>query len=921
MAPPSKKGKMGPPPTTSKVSNVSSVSTAPTPPSTLYRNGRQRGTLGAEAVLRSRLEHRSRAPSQSSTSSFGVPEIRTPTKSTITLESLSSGTPSAREASLKTASVSSTSSPGVPGIHTPAESVTTLRSSASEILGSQEVTGSTICLNPSQEWKGSHGDRHEVASRTTSVSSVGTSSCTHTRLLQQLRDLMEDNERLRTQNDVLQREAGRTALTDGEQERRLKQLAEEERTATVDAPRRSTAGLFKSVCSIDLLFLIDTTISMRPYIESAKSQVRSILDDINRVLLKQAKVRVAVVGYKDHSDNPSIQFLDFTKSTDQVRSFLDKLAATGGRDDPEDVLGGLQQALGATWKQHTRVVLHIADAPPHGRTLHDFADEYDSYPNPGSEPHGLTYRPILQRMLDARINYVLLRITNYTDRMALTFWEEYARAGSDCMLSEKNRYYSQACGIKNSDGTPNGGMVFREAELGLTFAALQRLVVEAVTTSVMSSTVRSLTAFGSIKRAPGGTSSQRVNYSGLGSIQENEELLRQPDVRLEKSSPHWGNLEWFEECLVVEGFSIDATITAGLNDGFALGTSMLDHMMESDTNMTVSVFGLNLCKRKTPFAKGALRLTSFARTEYSRSRYVVKEFKTDGDNEDDGSHNRSLAHLVEDMRSQALCKAFALEFNSLLADCPEHNIDFVVTSCFKCNGRRGSKGKCISIEPFLAGKFVKYNGNAGYANKEANLAHDPSNQAAQAFSHFSFERSRGRFLVCDLQGVGKTMTDPAVHTLDPYRFSLSQTNLGAEGFMFFFAYHECNHLCRRLSLRSSATMFMGDGMKMQFRDFWPSPGLGNRLYGDEAVVCCSNKLCGRILKRFQPVTSKLSSFPGHRWCDECLPQLDEFKVIRWCSPVGEQGHRFEVSGFFYESQGKRIPLRCPKHDKYTSAGI
>ncbi|KHE86082.1 hypothetical protein GE21DRAFT_1283426 [Neurospora crassa] len=869
---------MGPPPTTFKVSNVSnasSVSTAPTPSSTLYRNGRQRGTLGAEAVLRSRLEHRSRAPSQSSTSSFGVS-----------------------------------------GIHTPAESVATLRFSASETLGSREVTGSTICLNPSQEWKGSHGDRHEAASRTTSVSSVGTSSCTHTRLLQQLRDLSEDNERLRNANNILQREAGRAASTDEDDEGRLRHLTREERTATANARRRSTAGLFKSVCSIDLLFLIDTTMSMGPYIGSAKSQVRSILDDMNRVFLKQAEVRVAVVGYKDHSDNPSIQFLDFTKSTDQVRSFLDKLAATGGHDPPEDVLGGLQQALGATWKQHTRVVLHIADAPPHGRTLHDAADEYDDYPNPGSEPHGLTYQPILKRMLDTRINYVLLRIRKSTDRMALLFLKEYARAGSDCKLSEKNRYYREASGTKNNDSTPNGGLVFWEAELGLTFAALQRLVVEAVTTSVMSSTIRSLTASGSIERARGGTSSQRVDYSRLGSIQENEELpVRRPDVRLEKSSPQWGKLEWFDERLVVEGFSIDATVTVGLDDGFALGTSMLDRMMESDTNMPVSVFGLNLCKRRTPFAKGALRLASFACTECSRSRHVVKEFKTDGDDEDDGSGNRSLAHLVDDMRSQALCKAFALEFNSLLADCPEHNIDFVVTSCFKCNDRRGSQGKCMSIEPFLAGKFVKYNGNAGYANKEANLTHDPSNQAAQAFSHFTFERSRGRFLVCDLQGVGKTMTDPAIHTLDPYRFSLSQTNLGAEGFMFFFAYHECNHLCRRLQLRSSATMFMGDGKKMQFRDFWPSQRLGNRLYGGEAVICCSNKLCGRMLNRSQAATSKHSSFPGYRWCDECLPQLDEFKVIRLCWPVGEQGHRFEVSGFFYESQGKRIPLRCPKHDK------
>lgn len=170
-------------------------------------------------------------------------------------------------------------------------------------------------------------------------------------------------------------------------------------------------------------------------------------------------------------------------------------------------------------------------------------------------------------------------------------------------------------------------------------------------------------------------------------------------------------------------------------------------MMKSDADIKFSVLELNLRKHRIPFAKGALRLASFARTNYSTNRYVIKEYKDDGDsNDSERVRSRTMAHLAEDMRSQALSKAFALEFNSLLADSPEYAIDFVVTSCFKCNDTRGRVGKCMSIEPFLDGEFVKYNGNAGYANKDAKLAGNPSNQAAQAFSHFTFERSRGRFL-------------------------------------------------------------------------------------------------------------------------------------------------------------------------------
>ena len=134
---------------------------------------------------------------------------------------------------------------------------------------------------------------------------------------------------------------------------------------------------------------------MCPYIAAAKHQVRSIVDDIKAAFLDESDVRVAVIGYADHADTPNIQFLDFTPSADQVHRFLDKLHAVGGDDAPEDVLGGVRQALNASWKQQTRCIIHIADAPPHGRVLHDLRDTQDNYPEPGSEPHGLTYEPLL----------------------------------------------------------------------------------------------------------------------------------------------------------------------------------------------------------------------------------------------------------------------------------------------------------------------------------------------------------------------------------------------------------------------------------------------------------------------------------------------------------------------------------------------
>lgn len=765
----------------------------------------------------------------------------------------------------------------------------------------------------------------------------GTSDSSQTLVSSRCAAIPGDDEGLLRQLRELKVVENRPALTEQEKQIRLNNLRNLERSA-VGTRRISgtyTGGLFRRVCSTDLLFLIDTTGSMQPYIESAKAQVRNILDEISSKFLNQAEVRIAVVGYKDHLDRPHIQFLDFTPSVETVRRFLNTLQACGGNDCPEDVLGGLQQALRATWQHQTRVVVHITDSPPHGRTLHCFPDRFDNYPNPGSEPHRLTYQPLMRQLLDLRINYVLLRITEHTDRMAYAFMQEYAAAGGDCMLSKRNVNHNKVNGGPDKKSSvPTGGLLFREDELGITYSALQKLVVDSVTSSVVSTATRTV-----FSRERNGSArfarkngSKTVGSFGLPPVLEDENAFKGSKIKLEAGPVQWYNLEWFDEAISVEGFSIGPTFNWAQANRYCNHAYVLDSMMDSDTFCTISVLELNLRVRKTPFAKGALRLASFARTEASTSRYVVKTFKHKGQH---SSCHRGLARLGQDMRSQALCKAFALEFNLLLGESPEYAIDFLVSAFFSKKGSGGGGDtECMSIEPFLDGKFIKYNGNSGYVNQDPALVDNPSNQAAQAFSHFTFERSRGRFLVCDLQGVGGMMTDPAVHTADSDRFSLSETNLGREGFMFFFAFHECNHLCQRLGLKSNGDTLLGvTGPRYsQLRYYAVPSGLvpdrstAARPYPYTGPVCCSNTLCGKMLFREAAAAGVRKtkawqhlSYPRYGWCDECLPQLDQFNVRRTCIPgPARQDHEFTVSRFFVESQGRRMPLQCPKHEPKES---
>ncbi|KAK5993959.1 Alpha-protein kinase vwkA [Cladobotryum mycophilum] len=699
---------------------------------------------------------------------------------------------------------------------------------------------------------------------------------TTSRTRERLRLMELERDEMRHRISRIERE-GALGPTATEAELRILQLKYDV-TKAVAAPR-STEGLFKSICSTDLLFLIDTTGSMSPYIDAVKSQVKSIIDDINVTFFNEAEVRIAVVGYKDHHDSPNIQFLDFTTDVNQMRSFLDQLHAVGGLDAPEDVLGGIRQSLNAAWKHQTRCIIHIADAPPHGRTLHDMGGG-DSYPSPGSEPHGLTHEALLERMLALNINYALLRINDTTDRMALTFFQAYAAASSDCKLHKSNRYYSQSLlkSIELGSGV-RGGTVprrrtqtmlqFEELELGTTYSALRHLVVKSVTTSAS----RTATA------AARTVARNRTNSGLLLSlVREDESDL---DEVLETSPAQWDTPGWLNETLAVEAFSTDVV---------ANGTSTLEMMMAHDDNIKLSTTDLTIHKRVRPFAQGAMRVAAYARTAASTNRLVVKSFKKNG---------KTMADLADDMRCQALCKAFALEFNALAGE--EYSIDFIVVTCLRPKSGMATGVKCMSLEPFIEGTYVKYNSNAGWINEDS--SDDPIYQAAQTFSHFTFERSRGRFLVSDLQGVGHVLTDPAIHTLDPNRFRLVDTNLGEAGFKFFFTTHKCNSICRKLRLKSKAAMIISDSY--EFREKWPDmTKLANM------TVCCSNKLCSRIVR---VATARLSSeFPGYRWCDVCWPQLRLSMVKLVCIAPGAH-HEFDVSKFFYESQGQIIPRICPKH--------
>ena len=102
-------------------------------------------------------------------------------------------------------------------------------------------------------------------------------------------------------------------------------------------------------------------------------------------------------------------------------------------------------------------------------------------------------------------------------------------------------------------------------------------------------------------------------------------------------------------------------------------------------------------------------------------------------------------------------------------------------------------------ELFIDGPFLKHNNNVGaVVNNGESVQAEVDRETAQAFSHFTYENSSQRILICDIQGVDGQYTDPQVHTLDGKEFG--NGNLGQTGIRAFLLRHPCNRICRALDL-------------------------------------------------------------------------------------------------------------------------
>jgi hypothetical protein len=116
---------------------------------------------------------------------------------------------------------------------------------------------------------------------------------------------------------------------------------------------------------VDVVFVVDTTGSMRDDIEAVKRDMRQILDHLRK---RNPDYHIGVVGYRDIGDDYLTRTFLFLDGDDaRIEAAIGALQVDGGDDWREHVYAGINTALdGQPWRRHTsQHIILMGDAPPH----------------------------------------------------------------------------------------------------------------------------------------------------------------------------------------------------------------------------------------------------------------------------------------------------------------------------------------------------------------------------------------------------------------------------------------------------------------------------------------------------------------------------------------------------------------------------
>ena len=190
--------------------------------------------------------------------------------------------------------------------------------------------------------------------------------------------------------------------------------------------------------SLDLLFIMDLTGSMGPYIEEAKQNLIYIMDKI----IDQSPgigINLGFIGYRDIPEQGGGEYIDidFTQNHSYIRDRISNTYAAFGGDTPEDVAWAFESALNKTWKSNAKFIVFVADVPGHGKKY---------YPDDEAYPDGIEGRKDIEESVEElaenNVSMFCLKITSFTDIMFGIFQNVYDKYESTILKIVNNNKFT-----------------------------------------------------------------------------------------------------------------------------------------------------------------------------------------------------------------------------------------------------------------------------------------------------------------------------------------------------------------------------------------------------------------------------------------------------------------------------------------------
>mmetsp|Transcript_41174 Transcript_41174/g.43066 ORF Transcript_41174/g.43066 Transcript_41174/m.43066 type:complete len:800 (-) Transcript_41174:61-2460(-) len=644
--------------------------------------------------------------------------------------------------------------------------------------------------------------------------------------------------------------------------------------------------------NLDLMFLVDVTGSMQSWINTVKERLKNIISFVvsNN---PYSKVRISFVGYRDHCDKKAsynlFELMDFTENSDEMVTFINNIKANGGGDYPEDIPGGLKKGLDMSWKSEARFCVLICDAPCHGRKYHTNEYMRDDYPN--GDPNGLVIEDLIKEYGKKGINFYGVKIDDNTDKMFQILNKSYSEVTDNEIV------------IADLKGNID------ELEFFVSFGAnttLQSVTHNNVKVNDILMDIRSFTQNKENLAIFKEATLSNTNANKLSNLLEKpidvEKSLNQFMDRLDLNIKNESDVEMKGEETMKLDHSVSKNKIISMDDFLKKSTNGRNYkaigytwFIVKDKNAYIdwkkpliqsSQITTNVMISENPFSLGAMRFAYFMHDNTLNQKMVAKRSKCMK------KSDNNLDYYKRDIESIVISQHIINEFNERVVSFitnTKNLLSFVHSFVYELEG-----GEYIWAENYIKGRYEKFNNNSGWIK----TSFSESTLLAQAFSHFSWQYTKGYMIMVDIQGVDNMLTDPQIHCVDRHKFGAG--NLGYLGIVKFFITHRCNKYCKQLGLVHPRETKLIDRKFDFFVDKYEFP----EKFENISKIC---DLCKEAFKisNYTLYDKKINCY--ETYCSSCTSQNRASRKVGVC----EDCHgNFESSEYWFKMKRTDFPTRC-----------